>query len=257
VETFARVFHARGYELGHDSRVAHVAFLRWFEEAAIQASAARGFGLAEYDRLGAAWIMRDLDVEFLDTVGYGEPVVVTTWVSDFRRVQSHRDYEARGGTEDTLLARARAEWVFLDTAKMVPRRITPEMIERFRTVGRRALDPIDWPHVGTDNSLGEYQAVRRVQQHEIDQMHHVNNTVYLTWIEQQAREAWLSWGRDAGTLKLRRHYIRFLRPAQIDDVLQISCRAARIGSSLLWQHTILHDQVLCAQSHSLAAAPEW
>ncbi|MBI4787088.1 MAG: hypothetical protein HY782_08590 [Chloroflexi bacterium] len=248
---FTTVFHVRGYELREDGRIGHATFVQWFEEAAIQASAALGYDLAKYHALNAAWVIRDLDVEFLDSPRYGEPVEVTTWVSDFRRIRSHREYQARRANGGELLARGRAEWIFLDLQTMRPRRLSPEMVASFETNSIPALEPMDWPAFESGESLGQWEATRCVQNYEIDQMQHVNNVVYLNWIEQHAREAWVAWERDPAALRLRRHYIQFRQAAQDGDLLRVVTDTARVAGSVIWRHQILRGDTLLVEARSV------
>ncbi|HBY98850.1 MAG: thioesterase [Ardenticatenaceae bacterium] len=254
--TFTRTFRVRSYELRVDGTVAHAVFLHWFQETAWEASAARGFGPEEYAAMGAAWVMRGIDVEFLQPAFYGEQVAVTTWVSDFRRVRAHREYEARRRDDDALLARGRADWVFLDLSTLTPRRLPREMLERFVTNGRPALVPLEWPGPSSGDLLGHFEATRRVQQYELDQMHHVNNAIYLNWIEQQANDAWLAWGRDPAMLRLRRHQIEYRHAAQSGDTFRLRSQAARVAASLVWYHALLRDGTVLAEARSLGAGEE-
>lgn len=249
--TFTRTFRVRSYELCEDGTLAHAVFLHWFQETAWDASAAGGFGPEEYAAMNAAWVMRGIDVEFLVPAHYDDRVAVTTWVSDFRRVRAHREYEARRPGDGTLLARARADWVFLDRSTLAPRRLTSEMLARFAPNGRPALPPVEWPNPAAGDLVGRFEATRRVQQYELDQMHHVNNAVYVNWIEQQAHDAWLAWSRGPAAPRLSRHQIEYRQPAQDGDTLRLLSQAARAAGSLVWHHTVLKGEVALAEAWSL------
>lgn len=256
MDSYSTIFHARGYELGDDGKVSHGVFVQWFEEAAIQASTVAGYGLAEYDALGAVWIMRDIDAEFVGTVEYGDPVAVTTWVSDFKRVQSHREYEARNATTGALLARARTQWVFWDVVKMMPRRLDPQMLARFTANGKPAVQALDWESGRLDKKVGSFEEGRRVEHDEIDQMHHVNNAVYLRWIEQQCRDAWKAWGMQPVELALTRHYVQYRQAAQDGDLLRVASEAHRDGPNIMWKHAIWREEKLIVEARSLATLCE-
>lgn len=73
-----------------------------------------------------------------------------------------------------------------------------------------------------------YAAHFRVRQYEMDALGHVNNAVYLHYLEQAATEHSVAAGYSAvrlralgGTFVVRRHEIDYLRPASGDDVLQV------------------------------------
>ena len=41
------------------------------------------------------WLVRETDITYLRPLVYGDTVIVKTWVGDFRRVRSRRDYALR------------------------------------------------------------------------------------------------------------------------------------------------------------------
>jgi acyl-CoA thioester hydrolase len=249
---FKKILKVRSYELRGDGAVGHAVFLQWFQEAAFEASAAGGFGMKEYDEMGAVWVMRGVDVEFLGNAHYLEEIEISTWVSDLHRVRSHREYQARRVSDHALLARARADWVFLDATTLALQRIPPEMGVRFEPNGQPALVPIRWPDLTAGKSLGHFEAARRVQMYELDQMQHVNNSVYVNWIEQQAQDAWYAWGQTAADLKLSRHNIEYRQAALGNDSLRLTTDAARVDAGIVWQSRILRGDTLLVQASSLS-----
>lgn len=250
---YKKNLQVRSYELRSDSAVGHAVFLQWFQEAAFEASAALGYDMKKYDEIGATWVMRSVDVEFLESAHYLEEIEVRTWVSDFHRVRSHREYEARRASDNALLAAARADWVFLDSKTFALRRVPGEAVALFAPNGEPALEPIDWPDLADGESLGHFETTRRVQQYELDRMQHVNNTVYVNWIEQQAFDAWHAWGTEPGRLSLQRHFIEYRQAAKSDDTLLLVSDAARVAARVAWQHRILRGDTLLVEARSLSA----
>ncbi len=248
---YTEKLQVRSYELRQDGAVRHSVFLQWFQEAAFDASTARGYGMKEYDAMGAAWLMRGVDIEFLQAAHYPDKIELKTWVSDFHRVRSHREYEARRVSDGALLARARADWVFLDSKTFALRRIPAETAALFEPNGQLALQPIDWLDLTRGELLGHFETTRRVQQYELDWMQHVNNTVYLNWIEQHAYEAWRAWGIDPAALALQRHWIEYRQAAKGDDTLRLVSDAARVDGNIIWQHRIWRGETLLIEARSV------
>ena len=83
-------FPVRRYEVDRFGFVHNHVYQQYMEEAAIAASTAAGFGPAWYDEHGAVWVMRDIVIEYLKPAAINDELDVTTWISDFRRVRSHR-----------------------------------------------------------------------------------------------------------------------------------------------------------------------
>lgn len=241
----------RSSELSREGAVGHAVFLQWFQEAAFKASAARGYDMKKYEELGAAWLMRSIDVEFLDAAHYQDEIEIKTWVSDFQRVHSHREYEARRASNSALLAHARADWVFLDSETFALRRVPREMGALFEPNGKLALEPMDWDDLSAGELLGHFETTRRVQQYELDWMQHVNNAVYVNWVEQQTYDAWHAWGKDIAALKLRRHFIEYRQAAVDNDSLRLVSDAARIDGQVAWRHRIVRGETLLVEARSL------
>ena len=78
----------------------------------------------------------------------------------------------------------------------------------------------------------------RVRYHELDPLGHVNNAVYLNWLEQAAIEHATAAGWGAATLTemggafvARRHEIDYLRPAISGDVLRVKTWAEALDGA--------------------------
>src|SRR5574341_595828 len=81
--THPRAFRVRHYECDAYGHVNAVNYVRYMQEAAFDASAAAGYDLARYDRMGKLWLVRDTEIEYLAPLRYGDTVEITTWVADF------------------------------------------------------------------------------------------------------------------------------------------------------------------------------
>ncbi len=90
-----RTFRVRNYECDGYGHVNNANYVRYMQEAALDASAAVGYDEARYNELGHIWLIRETNIEYLRPLRFGDSVEVTTWVGDFRRVRSRRFYELR------------------------------------------------------------------------------------------------------------------------------------------------------------------
>lgn len=247
-----RTFRVRSYEVGPTGGAHHAVILNWCQETAYDGSAALGYPPEFYAALGTFWVMRAVEVVFESSPRYNDEVEVTTWISDVRRVRCHREYELRVVGAALPFARARADWVFLDQATGAPRRIPAELLEVFAPDGTTALLPHEWGAMG-DPIAPSFTTRRRVQYHELDALDHVNNAVYVNWIEQQARDAWAAWGHDPARLCLTRHALEYLRSALPDDEVALTSRVTPHGAGLRWEQTVQRGDELLVVARSLSA----
>src|SRR5215469_11143997 len=89
--------------LGH---VNNLEYIRWMLAAAVAHSDAQGWPTSAHLELGAGWVVRSHEIEYLQPAYLGERIVVRTWVADLKKVSSLRRYEIRREPDETVLAKA-------------------------------------------------------------------------------------------------------------------------------------------------------
>jgi acyl-CoA thioester hydrolase len=111
--------------LGHAS---NIAFLRWIQDVAWAHSDAVGWDLAAYQKLGAVFVVRRHEIDYLAPAFAGDELVVETGVGEWKAATSQRWTKIRRG--DKEVARALTHWVLV-TLEGRPRRIPPEISKAF------------------------------------------------------------------------------------------------------------------------------
>jgi acyl-CoA thioester hydrolase len=252
--TYHRQFRVRGYEVGASARVHDSVFLNYIQQAAFEASADAGYDTRRYDALGTIWVIRKQTIAYLASLFYDDVVQLTTWVSDVRRVRSNREYALRRAADDSLVAVARADWVYLDVAKQFPHRITPDIIQAFQPNGRSALD--DAPPIEPNQRVSGRSFVyhHSVKSYELDNLRHVNNANYLNWLHQARLDALSGAGYApntetytftnlGGNISPVRYEIEYLVPAVGGDQVEVRSQVVAAGTNqLTWLHQIYRDQ---------------
>ncbi|HSK93646.1 MAG TPA: thioesterase family protein [Candidatus Angelobacter sp.] len=94
-----------------------------------------------------------------------------------------------------------------------------------------------------------YTARWPVRQYELDQFGHVNNAVYLNWIEQVATDhvEALGFGPDwtlqrGGGWVVREHHVTYHRPVVYGDVVLVTTLPQRIGGVRGVRRTEIHRE---------------
>src|SRR3989442_1646083 len=95
--------------------VNNVAYVQWMQDAAVAHSAAAGCTRMTKG-IGAMWVARTHQIEYLSPAFAGEKIAVITWVADFRKVRSLRRYKFVRAADRKVLARGETDWVFVDAA---------------------------------------------------------------------------------------------------------------------------------------------
>lgn len=211
--------------------VNHATYLRYMQEAAFAASAAVGYDAPRYEAMERAWLVRESDVEYLAPVRYGDVVEVKTWVVDFRRVRSRRAYEIRQKDSGELAVRAITDWIFIDRNTQRPVSIPQEVATAYLPEGAPEDAPPRKPFPGAPPPpAGVYRQQRRVQWSDVDPTKHVNNAVYLSYLEDCAVRDAVSRGwpmqrmLDEGGFAIvaRRYRIEYRQQALLDDELEVA-----------------------------------
>ena len=109
-------------DLGH---VGNQVYLRWVLEIAVAHSNALGWSWGDYQRLGAGWVVRRHELDYMAQVVEGEDVTASTWVDSWKGVSCVRRTELHRGALAVL--RAATTWVFIDFASGKPRKIPDEI----------------------------------------------------------------------------------------------------------------------------------
>ncbi|TAK11592.1 MAG: acyl-CoA thioesterase [Anaerolineae bacterium] len=234
---YSRIFRVRQYECDMYGHVNNANYLRYMQEAAIEASAAVGYDVARYNQMGKLWLPRLTEIEYNQALKYGDEFEIVTWVEDIRRVRSLRVYEFRRAGE--VAARASTDWVFMDAATRKPESVPPDLMAAYFDDGlpepaeRRAPFPtppppaprlVIWPHT--------------VNWRDVDMAGHVNNAQYLSLMEDATLEVGraFGWSLERSLSQnlawvVRRATLEYRTQAHYADALEITTYLANVRRS--------------------------
>jgi acyl-CoA thioester hydrolase len=224
---FIRTFRVREYECDLYGHVNNANYLRYMQQAAIEASADVGFDSRRYRELGTLWLIRETEIEYRKPVFPGQMVQVRTWVADFRRIVSRRMYAMTVDGEP--VASAYTDWVYVDRGTQRPVRIPADMALAFMPEGGSGEVIERVPLVVPPLPPQPVHIQHHVEWGDLDGAGHVNNAVYLNFLEEsgiRAGEA-IGWGMDELAVHnlavvARSHRIQYLLPALHGDDLEIT-----------------------------------
>jgi acyl-CoA thioester hydrolase len=109
-------------ELGH---VSNLVYLRWVLDIAMAHSRALGWDHPEYRTLGAVFVVRRHEIDYVAQVRAGEELVGETWVSDWKLASCTRKTEIRRGEQ--VVARASTTWAMVSFASGRPTKIPDDI----------------------------------------------------------------------------------------------------------------------------------
>ena len=259
--TFTRSFRVRAYECDILGHLNNAVCQSYCEQTAVEASEDAGYGSEWYETQGTVWVLRQISIEYLKPAVSGDVLEVTTWISGWRRVRAQREYEMRRRSDGEVIARASADWVYIDRDSAWPRRIPVAIAEEVGSGGETVVGPFRLPAEGLDSGTFLWQ--HGVKRYEIDANGHANNAVYLNWVEEAkfraAEEA--GWSvellREENLVTVQiRHDTEYFRPAVYGDEIDVVSRLydlRRVRGT--WLHEIYRagDGELLACNYSSGA----
>ncbi len=223
--------------------VRNVSMLRLLQEAATRASTDAGFDASYYDRTDLMWLVRRTGITLMSPARYGDELTVRTWIADFRRVRSQREYEVR--VDDRIVARAFSDWVFVDRTTGRPRRIPEEWHTTFAAEGMPPIARTAFPEAGPPD--GAATRTRRIELHELDALRHVNNSNYVAHLEQAAFDVFESAGvpfamqsPSRGRFRAVRHDLEYLDAALYGETVAVTIWRTEVTEREVEYHVHLH-----------------
>jgi acyl-CoA thioester hydrolase len=124
--------------LGHASNIAYV---RWIQDAAVAHSAAMGFDLEAYQRLGAVFVVVRHEIDYVRQTLLGDAIEARTWVSSVMAAKCLRSTELVRKSDGQVLARAVTTWGYIELATGRPKRIAQSVRAAFDAMVAAAAAP--------------------------------------------------------------------------------------------------------------------
>lgn len=124
----------------HIDRLGHannVAILQWIQDVAEAHSTSVGFPLAAYERLGAAFVVRRHEIDYLRASVRGERLSVRTWIEAAKGASCSRGTEIVSVANGEVMAKAMTTWVFAELATLRLARIPDDVRVAFGFLARR------------------------------------------------------------------------------------------------------------------------
>jgi acyl-ACP thioesterase len=196
-------------------------YLRYAQDVAWIHSERLGYDRAWYLARSLAWLVRGVELAILTPSHSGESLSVTTRVTGFRRVWARRRTDVHD-TAGRIVAWAHTDWVMTD-ARGLPTRVPAEFAAGFST----PPDSFTPTRVALPEPPAGALAHRfAVRPQELDPMGHVNNAVYVDWVDEAAEPLW---GEGLVTAP-RRYRLEYLLPVPPSAVLDAT--AWRDGTAM-------------------------
>jgi YbgC/YbaW family acyl-CoA thioester hydrolase len=207
VREFRWRFGVRSYEGDAWGLVSASNIMRYLEQAAVAAAADGGYGSRFHAEHGTAWVIRRMALAIHTPPRQTDELEIVTWASHFTKVRGGREYKLLDAETGRLLATGLAEWVYMDRKTQTPRVIPPHVAIDFDVPGT-PLGTYEPPFVEPTADQRVFTIERIAEWHEADSMAHVNNAVYVDWLDDAVRSAMEEMGWNVQALKEQGRHLR-------------------------------------------------
>ncbi len=86
--------------------------------------------------LGASWVVRTHHIEYLNPAFASDTLIALTWVANFHKVRSLRKYKLIRAEDQSVVARAETDWVFVNARTGRPLTIPDDVKNTLPLVGK-------------------------------------------------------------------------------------------------------------------------
>jgi acyl-ACP thioesterase len=225
---FLAGYRVRFDEAGPDGRLRTSALLRYAQDVAWRHSEQLGFDRAWYQSRGLGWVVRGCELEILQPIPIGHTLRVSTAVVGHRRIWARR-LGACHLADGALAATVTTDWVLLDARGRIVR-IPPDFGVAFTN------PEVDSEILRVAQPAGETVSTAeiRVRPADLDPLDHVNNAVYVDWLEEALDGA--GW-RSASEAVPRSYRLEYAASAARGDLVRIALH----GTPAAWSAVIRRD----------------
>jgi medium-chain acyl-[acyl-carrier-protein] hydrolase len=157
------------------------AFFKLIQEAAVLHSERVGYDTQTLLDRGEVWILNALEAEIYRYPRLREEISVVTWHRKSKGFKAFRDFRVQAGEE--TLASASSLWLYFDIRKKRLTRVPAETGEVYTSEGDKALESTIETWTPRGDFTPEFETELGVRHSDFDPLNHVNNAVYLDYLE--------------------------------------------------------------------------
>lgn len=174
---------------------------RLFQEMATFHSTQIGAGPDFLFAKGVVWLLHRLEIEFFRYPKLGEEILLTTWSRGFKGYKGFREYHIQSSLGD--IARGSGVWLFFNSKRKRISKVPDQISMCYESEDEKWFDTEidDWKACGKIQPEQEMDISLRYSDFDVNG--HVNNTIYLGFLESLYHKTINSNGRPIKNIKIR------------------------------------------------------
>lgn len=135
-------------------------------------------------KVNKTWMIYKWKISLNRPIKRREKILVRTWASGFEKISAYREFEIIDENKEVIL-KASAIFLVVDLIKLKPVRISDEISGEYEIINERNFETIERIKPDLENLLENKFKIRKS---DIDINGHVNNVIYIDWIEETLSE---------------------------------------------------------------------
>lgn len=259
---YERAFRVRHYECDVYGHVNHANYLRYLQEAALEALAVCGIAPPNGSGGGPHWRVRETDISYLRPLTYGDTVLVQTWLDGYEWARTRRVFELRNAETRATVATAVCIWEHLDGETRAPTPLPQTVVDTFWPDGvpQTRLTELSFP-VAPSPPPGVFRMRRDVAWRDVDLGQSLNHATLLRYLEDCGTAVLIDRGwpmqrmlKQGFGVIARRYRLQYRAAAAMGDELEIATWSSDVRRATAVRHyTITRpaDGKLLLRAHSL------
>lgn len=154
-------------------------YLKFMQEIGALHSKVYGYCLDTEPITHKAWVVIAWNVDILDKPSWNEKIIVKTWIGKIDKIYFYRYFEMTN-EKGEVVAKAKSQWIMIDTCTKKIQKITSELLSEFPKVHMDGYsDGISKVNLKFDKEKLEKIYECSVQKRDVDTNNHMNNIIYL------------------------------------------------------------------------------
>lgn len=173
-------FTVRSYEVDASKKATLASVSNYFQEAAGLHADHLNFDISHLQKKGLTWVLYKMDIQVTRFPSRWEGIKVVTRPSAGDGIRAFRDYELLDGDLNRIAAGI-SQWMVLDLKTRRPVRMPAEILEMGARVDNHVIEPDKKPIRPAAENNG--MLICTVGAGDLDMNSHVNNVIYINWME--------------------------------------------------------------------------
>ena len=166
-----------GFEdIGVNNEATNKALLAIMQDISCMHSASIGYGVLDIESKKRAWMLLDWKMKVIKRPKYNDDIKVETWSRKAERLYAYRDFQIRD-KEGNIIVIGTSSWIFVDTDKRRPVRITAEIADLYESETDKSVFSEEMEDIKCESYI--FKKDYYVQRRDIDINGHMHNLNYL------------------------------------------------------------------------------